>query len=83
MRQISGTKSSTKSGYFLRMSFSTVMVSVVTYAICRPRKFFNWELTIWLRCGRRITIVPKQEMERFAISALTSVTYSLNSFTIS
>ena len=65
------------------MSFKTIMVSLTTYYIRRDIKFLSYWLTVFAIGGNLTMIVPKHLIDLFAISALTSVTYSLNSFTIS
>lgn len=78
-----GKKSSMYSGYLLSISFSALSVSVVTYDICSAKKLRRCYITVLDISGNLIAIVEKQEIDYFAISAFTSVTYSLSSLTIS
>ena len=78
-----GTNSSINSGYLLRIFFSSFSVSVVTYAIYREIKLRKCPATVLAIFGNLIAIVEKQDIDFRAISALTSVTYSLSSLTIS
>jgi len=60
-----------------------MIVSFVTYDILRDMKFLNYWVAVLDTAGSLTIIVPKHLIDLFAISALTSVTYSLSSFTIS
>jgi hypothetical protein len=78
-----GIKSSMKSGYLLRIFLSAFKVSVVTYAIWSDMKLRRCPATVLAIFGSLIAIVEKHAIDLRAISAFTSVTYSLSSFTIS